>query len=41
MRDELISLGVESRRINLVPPVDVTGSGPDDQARRVDVSMKQ
>ncbi len=41
VRDELISLGVESRRINLVPPVDVTGSGPDDQARRVDVSMKQ
>jgi membrane fusion protein (multidrug efflux system) len=41
VRDELVQLGVDSKRITLVPPVSVTGSGPDSQARRVDVVMKQ
>jgi membrane fusion protein (multidrug efflux system) len=41
VRDELVHLGVEPRRIVLVPPVDVTGSGTDDKARRVDVSVTQ
>jgi hypothetical protein len=38
--DELTKLGVEARRIQLVPPVDVTGSGSDDQARRVDIVVR-
>jgi len=37
VRDELVKLGVESRRIRLAPPAEVTGSGSDDQARRVDL----
>ena len=41
VRDELVGFGVETRRIVLEPPVDVTGSGSDDEARRVDVVMKQ
>jgi membrane fusion protein (multidrug efflux system) len=39
-RDELVKLGVESRRIRLAPPASVTGSGSDDQARRVDLVVK-
>ena len=41
VRDELVKVGVEGRRIQLVPPVSVTGAGSDDQARRVDLSVKQ
>jgi len=41
VRDELVKLGVDPRRIKLVPPVNVTGSGSDDQARRVDVIVVQ
>ncbi|HTQ00658.1 MAG TPA: efflux RND transporter periplasmic adaptor subunit [Casimicrobiaceae bacterium] len=41
VRDELVGFGVEPARIVLVPPVDVTGGDNDDQARRVDVVMKQ
>jgi membrane fusion protein (multidrug efflux system) len=41
VRDELVKLGVEPRRIQLVPPVSVTGAGSDDQARRVDLSVNQ
>ena len=41
VRDELVALGVESKRIVLAAPADVTGSGSDEQARRVDVTMKQ
>jgi outer membrane protein OmpA-like peptidoglycan-associated protein len=41
VRDELVALGVEPKRIVLAPPSDVTGSGSDEQARRVDVTMKQ
>ena len=41
VRDELVALGVEPRRIVLAAPAEVTGSGSDEQARRVDVTMKQ
>jgi membrane fusion protein, multidrug efflux system len=41
VRDELVKLGVDPRRIKLVPPVNVTGNGSDDQARRVDVIVVQ
>ncbi|MCC6193684.1 MAG: efflux RND transporter periplasmic adaptor subunit [Burkholderiales bacterium] len=41
VRDELVALGVDGKRIVLQPPVNVTGSGTDDQARRVDVLVKQ
>jgi membrane fusion protein, multidrug efflux system len=41
VRDELVGLGVEPRRIVLQAPVDVTGPGKDNEARRVDVVMKQ
>jgi len=40
VRDELTKLGVEARRIQLAPPVNVTGSGSDDQARRVDIVVR-
>ena len=39
VRDELVKLGVDGRRIKLAPPAEVTGSGSDDQARRVDISV--
>ena len=39
-RDELVKLGVDERRVKLVPPVSVTGSGSDDHARRVDLVVK-
>jgi membrane fusion protein (multidrug efflux system) len=39
VRDELVKLGVEPRRIVLAPPADVTGRGTNDQARRVDISV--
>ncbi len=39
VRKELVALGVDARRIVLVPPVNVTGSGSDDQARRVDLAV--
>ena len=41
VRDEIVQLGVDPRRIMLAAPVEVTGSGSDDAARRVDVVMKQ
>ena len=41
VRDELVSLGVVPQRIKLLTPVDVTGSGSDDQARRVDLVVAQ
>jgi membrane fusion protein (multidrug efflux system) len=40
VRDELVSFGVEARRIRLAPPAEVTGSGSDDQARRVDLVVR-
>src|SRR4029079_14459024 len=39
VRDDLVKLGVEPRRVQLTPPVSVTGAGSDDQARRVDISV--
>ena len=41
VRDELVQLGVDARRIQLVPPVTVTGGDSDDQARRVDLRVSQ
>ena len=41
VRDQLVQLGVESKRIQLKAPVNVTGSGSADQARRVDLSVNQ
>jgi len=41
VRDELVKVGVEPQRIQLLPPASVTGTGSDDQARRVDLSVKQ
>ena len=41
VRDALVRFGVQPQRIRLVPPVDVTGSGGDDEARRVDVHVVQ
>ncbi len=41
VRDGLVRLGVEARRIELTPPASVTGSGSDDQARRVDLRVQQ
>lgn len=40
VRDELTKLGVEPRRLRLEAPVNVTGSGSDDQARRVDIVVR-
>jgi membrane fusion protein (multidrug efflux system) len=41
VRDELVSLGVESKRIVMQAPVDVTGPGSNNEARRVDVLVQQ
>lgn len=41
VRDELVSIGAEPKRIRLAPPASVTGSGSDDQARRVDIAVVQ
>ena len=41
VRNALIGAGIASERIRLKPPVDVTGGGSDDKARRVDISMAQ
>jgi membrane fusion protein (multidrug efflux system) len=40
-RDELVTLGVEPARIELAPPVDVTGGANDRDARRVDLVVVQ
>jgi outer membrane protein OmpA-like peptidoglycan-associated protein len=41
VRDELVALGVEAKRIVMQAPVDVTGAGADNEARRVDVLVRQ
>jgi outer membrane protein OmpA-like peptidoglycan-associated protein len=41
VRDALVQLGVHGERIHLEQPADVTGSGSDDQARRVDMKVSQ
>jgi membrane fusion protein, multidrug efflux system len=40
-RDELVKLGVEPKRIELAPPVSVTGGADDREARRVDLVVVQ
>ena len=37
VRDALVSAGIEKGRIVLKPPATVTGSGSDDEARRVEI----
>jgi len=39
VRNALVGAGIDPRRVVLKPPVDVTGSGSDDRARRVDIGM--
>jgi outer membrane protein OmpA-like peptidoglycan-associated protein len=39
VRDALVAQGVNAERIRLLPPVSVTGSGTDDEARRVDIAV--
>ncbi len=39
VRNALVQLGVQPERIKLQPPVAVTGSGSDDEARRVDIRV--
>ena len=41
VRDALVGNGIQSTRIRLKPPQDVTGSGTDDEARRVDIALAQ
>jgi membrane fusion protein (multidrug efflux system) len=41
VRDALVQLGIEAERIRLEPPANITGSGSDDQARRVDIVITQ
>jgi len=37
--DALVAQGVNPERIRLLPPVNVTGTGADDEARRVDIAV--
>ena len=39
VRAALVDEGIADDRVNLKPPVDVTGSGGDDEARRVDLTV--
>jgi membrane fusion protein (multidrug efflux system) len=39
VRNALVANGIPPERIRLTPPVDVTGAGSDDRARRVDVGL--
>ena len=39
VRDALVAQGVNPERIRLLPPVGVTGTGADDEARRVDIAV--
>jgi membrane fusion protein (multidrug efflux system) len=41
VRDALVQFGVRTDRIRLQQPLNVTGSGTDDQARRVDMKVSQ
>ncbi|MEO8675564.1 MAG: efflux RND transporter periplasmic adaptor subunit [Casimicrobiaceae bacterium] len=41
VRDALVANGVNPQRIRMLPPVTVTGSGADDEARRVDIAVAQ
>jgi membrane fusion protein (multidrug efflux system) len=39
VRDALVAAGVPAERVRLSPPVEVTGTGTDAQARRVDIAV--
>ncbi len=41
VRDALVAAGIKPERVRLVPPERVTGSGRDDEARRVDIVVAQ
>jgi membrane fusion protein, multidrug efflux system len=41
VRDALVEAGIQPERIRLQAPADVTGSGNDDRARRVDIIVMQ
>jgi K(+)-stimulated pyrophosphate-energized sodium pump len=41
VRDALVAEGIPADRVRLKPPLDVTGSGSDPQARRVQISVGQ
>ena len=41
VRDALVNAGIQAERILLQAPVEVTGAGSDDQARRVDIIVGQ
>jgi membrane fusion protein (multidrug efflux system) len=41
VRNALVGAGIQSQRIRLKPPIEVTGAGSDDKARRVDITMAQ
>jgi membrane fusion protein (multidrug efflux system) len=41
VRDALVAEGIAADRVRLKPPLDVTGSGSDQQARRVEISVGQ
>lgn len=40
VRNALVQLGIQAERIQLKPPAEVTGSGSDAQARRVEISVE-
>ena len=39
VRDALVAEGVAADRVRLKSPIDVTGSGSDEQARRVELAV--
>ena len=39
VRDALVAEGIPAERIQLAPPQDVTGTGSDDEARRVEIAV--
>jgi outer membrane protein OmpA-like peptidoglycan-associated protein len=41
VRDELVKLGVDPRRLQVTVPSSVIGGATDDQARRVDITAAQ
>ncbi len=41
VRDALVAAGVPADRVRLKPPADIVGSGPDAEARRVDVATSR
>ena len=41
VRNALVGAGIDPQRIRYKPPVEVTGTGSDDKARRVDIGIAQ